>query len=112
MSGDDKAGQAKHEFGHGGAAVERVPTVTPSGPAPRFPYLVVLAGIIWVLYGSLILFGVVVFVVVHISEGMSPELVELLGPGLIWAAFGGVLLLVGVRTVRRVAQDTLRNGIA
>jgi len=85
--------------------------VTQSDLEPRFPITVVLAGIIWILYGSMILFAGAVWVGIHFSEGMNPELVEFLGAALIWAVFGGVLLRVGVRTVRRVAHDTLRSGI-
>jgi hypothetical protein len=76
---------------------------------------VLAAGVIWIVFGSLVLlnflFGVLVLMVLTPPELRGPILGGAFCTGLIVALFGGVFIHVGVQSISGTAKDTLGNGI-
>lgn len=83
--------------------------------APKFPGIVMAAGIIWIIFGGLILMSLLAVAV------LIPILVRGVDAGAALAGlasvagclglFGGVFVMVGVQTVRGTAKDTMGNGV-
>ena len=83
-------------------------------PEPKFPGIVLAAGIIWIVVGSAILLATVLAVLVSVlirGEGSAESLFLWCWVGVCFSPFGGAFLFVGVQTVRGTAPDTLGNGI-
>jgi len=85
--------------------------------APPYPGTVRTAGIVWIVFGSLILLnllGVLLITFVFVAGG-GPGREGAVGGALcvggVIGLFGGAFLFVGVQSVRGTAADTLGNGI-
>lgn len=87
---------------------------------PTFPATVKTAGIIWIVFGSLILLNLLVVLVIVIGGALTvppqqdvivPGVIGTLSIGAFMGLFGGGFLYVGVQSVRGTATDTLGNGI-
>jgi hypothetical protein len=85
---------------------------------PTFPGTVRTAGIIWIIFGSMILLnllGMLLFVFGFAVAGPGGNkegaIVGMLCGGALMALFGGAFVYVGVQSVRGTAADTLGNGI-
>src|SRR5262245_45641031 len=82
---------------------------------PPFPGTVLTAGIIWIVFGGLIILnavGVVLLGLVLVGRGpgageMATAIVLV---SLIVAVFGAVFLMVGIQSIRGTARATLANG--
>lgn len=87
--------------------------------APSFPGTVMTAGVLWIVFGSLVLLGLLLAVVgvALASMRMGPPnnnegaMMVMACGGLFFGLVGGGFLLVGVQTVRGTARDVLGNGI-
>jgi hypothetical protein len=81
-------------------------------PEFEFPTVVRVAGIIWMVFGGLILFnGLLVLMLIFALDPdgeRAPAAVGAMCGGLI---FGPAFLFVGVQSARGTAKDTLGNGI-
>lgn len=79
-----------------------------------FPGIVRAAGIIWIVFGALIVFAfsLVILVAAARSRGQVGQILGgLVCGGSLIATFAGGFIFVGVQTVRGTARDTLGNGI-
>ena len=88
-------------------------------PAPKFPGVVLAAGITWIVLGGIILYQGVVGLALFADDtarfrgvALDPPMqdrVRGFGAGLI--LFGGAFILAGILSVRGAASDTLGKGI-
>ncbi len=76
--------------------------VTPAGPA--FPKTVLIAGIIWIVFGSWVF--LIAGFLFSIERPGSPTPLSLLG-----FAFGGASVYVGIQTVRGMARGMWGNAL-
>jgi hypothetical protein len=84
-----------------------------------FPITVTLAGIGWIVFGSLILIGLIFMLLgMFVFAGAQKNGAEAGGViggalcgGLIGGLFGAAFIFVGVQSVRGTANDTLGNGV-
>jgi hypothetical protein len=87
----------------------------PGGPAPPLPGSVKAAGIIWTVFGALILLGFAVQVLTVLSVAPPDQRGAIMGGtfcvGLLVALFAGGFIFVGMQTLTGTAKDTLGNGI-
>jgi hypothetical protein len=104
------AGPARRHAGDRWEQPEPVPVT-----APPIPGSVKAAGIIWIVFGSLILLSFVMQVLTQLVFAPPEERGQALGGtflgGLIAAVFGGQFLVVGVQSLTGTAKGTLGNGI-
>src|SRR5262245_30675645 len=87
-----------------------------TGPLPvegaPYPNTVRIAGVIWVVFGALILLNAALNVVLNLGAGAAGG-----PPGggicplLVAALFGAAFAHVGLQSLRGTARDTLGNGI-
>ena len=85
---------------------------------PRFPPVVLVAGIAWIVFGGLILLNLV-FVVLAVlvaagAQGGAQQGAFLAGGlcvAVVIGLFGAAFLFVGIQTVRGTARDTLGSAI-
>jgi hypothetical protein len=87
-------------------------------PVPNFefnafcPTSVRSAGIIWIVFGALLLLNVLLLVLITLAAGGDVGAVICGGAGgILVGLFGAAFIFVGVQTVRGTAADTLGNGI-
>jgi hypothetical protein len=85
---------------------------------PPFPMVVTIAGIAWIVFGALIISGVLLLVVSAAGRraaggpvGGDPNVVALWAPGGCLALFAGAFIFVGVQSVRGTAPGTVGNGL-
>jgi hypothetical protein len=87
----------------------------PRGEALRIPGSVRAAGIIWTVFGTLILLNFAVQALMQLALAPPEQRGQAMGVtmcgGLLVALFGGGFILVGVQTLTGTAKDTLGNGI-
>jgi hypothetical protein len=90
------------------------PEVVPVTPAP-LPNSVKTAGIIWIVFGGLILLSFAVQALMQLAFAPPERRGVAIGGtfcgGLLVALFGGGFIFVGVQTLTGTAKDTLGNGI-
>jgi hypothetical protein len=86
---------------------------TEPGYGAPFPGSILGAGIIWIIFGCLILLGAGInfLMIVGQPRAGGPEAVGGSCGLAIQALFGAVFLLVGIQSVQGTAKDTLGNGI-
>jgi hypothetical protein len=92
---------------------EGVEPLEPSGGQVTYPQSVKTAGVIWIIFGCLILLNAAVNLWVTMSQaalrgGPAPAG---LGAVVIGALFGAVFIHVGNQSTKGTARDTLGNGI-
>src|SRR5438105_14622938 len=84
------------------------------GPA-EYPSVVRLAGIVWIVFGCLILLNAMALLALSLLAADEKGGTAYMAGGLCAYAFllfcGGVFIHVGVQSVRGTATDTLGNGI-
>jgi hypothetical protein len=85
---------------------------------PEFPLLVRIAGIIWIVFGCVILLNAAVSLLVSLGQAAPRGGAEAAGRATgsmcgvaVILLFGGAFILVGVQSIRGTAKDTLGNGI-
>jgi hypothetical protein len=92
--------------------------VTPEPPAPKFPGVVLAAGIVWIVLGGIILYqgvaGLVLFAddtarIGGVADQPLQERARGFGASLV--LFGGAFILAGILSVLGAATDTLGKGI-
>lgn len=87
----------------------------PRGELPPLPTLARAAGIIWVVFGGLILLNFAATVLIALA--FTPRVAEgvvvaaVLCVGVVAALFAGAFIYVGVQTLTGMARDTLGNSI-
>jgi hypothetical protein len=83
--------------------------------APRLPGQARAAGIIWIVFGGIILLNAAVSLLVALALAPPEERAPAMGGavcGMLFAGLiGGVFIHVGIQTVSATAKDTLGNGI-
>jgi hypothetical protein len=83
--------------------------------SPRYPGVVMAAGIIWIVFGSLILLNgagaLLLGAAMSAGTGSGGALGAGASIGVVAALFGAAFLFVGVQSVRGTAPGTLGNGI-
>jgi hypothetical protein len=84
----------------------------PPGDA-QYPRAVHTAGVIWIIFGCLILLGAAVNLLLTFGVAAAPRADAVGGvcPVLIYVISGAVFVHVGVQSTRGTAKDTLGNGI-
>lgn len=82
---------------------------------PAYPSSLRAAGIIWIIFGGLLLVNVAIILVASavLAEGKDkePALVGGVCGGILAGLFGAAFIYVGVQSINGTAQDTLGNGI-
>jgi len=82
---------------------------------PPFPVTVLIAGIAWIVFGSLIALSMLIMVVAVIVVGGAVDREGALAAGVLMGGCLGVIALgfifVGIQTVRGTAPGTIGNGI-
>src|SRR5262245_12892671 len=82
---------------------------------PTLPKTVIAAGVIWIVFGSLILINLVAYLVqVYGQDRGGPREAVFVGGtigGIIIGLVAAVFIHVGVQSVRGTANDTLGNGV-
>jgi hypothetical protein len=83
--------------------------------APPFPGIVRAAGIIWIVFGGLILLNFILVMALVLvfapPEARGAAVGVAMCVGVFVGLIGGVFIFVGVQTVTGSARDTLGNGI-
>jgi hypothetical protein len=87
-----------------------------------FPPMVRIAGIVWIIFGCLIVLNAILSVVVAVASSAQKETATTGTPagasaagnvcgGVCLVLFGAVFIHVGLQSIRGTAKDTLGNGI-
>jgi hypothetical protein len=80
---------------------------------PAFPLTVYLAGLIWTIFGGLILVNAAVnlLLILAMAAAWSADAMGEIWPAVVSMVIGAAFVYVGLQTVRGQAKDTLVSGI-